>query len=211
MAKIEELARAVEFGRAKLVPGLVQESIEEGNLPLEVLNRGMIDAMDTVGRKFKNGEIYVAEMLVAAKAMKRGVETLKPYMSENNTGIIGKMVMGTVYGDLHDIGKNLVIMMIESVGYEVVDLGIDVPPEAFVRAAADPAVTLVGISALLTPTMSALEKTVAALNRSPRRKDFKIMVGGAPITEEFARQIGADIFTEDAAAASQAAKALAAT
>jgi len=211
MAKIEELARAVEFGRAKLVPGLVQESIEEGNLPLEVLNRGMIDAMDTVGRKFKNGEIYVAEMLVAAKAMKRGVETLKPYMSENNTGIIGKMVMGTVYGDLHDIGKNLVIMMIESVGYEVVDLGIDVPPEAFVRAAADPAVTLVGISALLTPTMSAMEKTVAALNRSPRRKDFKIMVGGAPITEEFARQIGADIFTEDAAAASQAAKALAAT
>lgn len=210
MAKIEELARAVEFGRAKLVPGLVQESIEEGNLPLEVLNRGMIDAMDTVGRKFKNGEIYVAEMLVAAKAMKRGVETLKPYMSENNTGIIGKMVMGTVYGDLHDIGKNLVIMMIESVGYEVVDLGIDVPPEAFVRAAADPAVTLVGISALLTPTMSAMEKTVAALNRSPRRKDFKIMVGGAPITEEFARQIGADIFTEDAAAASQAAKALAA-
>ena len=211
MAKIEELARAVEFGRAKLVPGLVQESIEEGNLPLEVLNRGMIDAMDTVGRKFKNGEIYVAEMLVAAKAMKRGVETLKPYMSENNTGIIGKMVMGTVYGDLHDIGKNLVIMKIESVGYEVVDLGIDVPPEAFVRAAADPAVTLVGISALLTPTMSAMEKTVAALNRSPRRKDFKIMVGGAPITEEFARQIGADIFTEDAAAASQAAKALAAT
>ena len=153
----------------------------------------------------------MAEMLVAAKAMKRGVETLKPYMSENNTGIIGKMVMGTVYGDLHDIGKNLVIMMIESVGYEVVDLGIDVPPEAFVRAAADPAVTLVGISALLTPTMSAMEKTVAALNRSPRRKDFKIMVGGAPITEEFARQIGADIFTEDAAAASQAAKALAAT
>lgn len=211
MAKIEELARAVEFGRAKLVPGLVQESIEEGNPPLEVLNRGMIDAMDTVGQKFKNGEIYVAEMLVAAKAMKRGVETLKPYLSENNTGIIGKMVMGTVYGDLHDIGKNLVIMMIESVGYEVVDLGIDVPPEAFVRAAADPDVTLVGISALLTPTMSAMEKTVAALNRSPRRKDFKIMVGGAPITEEFARQIGADIFTEDAAAASQAAKALAAT
>ena len=209
MSKIAELAHAVEIGKSKLVPGLVQEAIDEGNAPIDILNQGMIDAMSVVGEKFKAGEIFVPEMLVAAKAMKKGVEALKPHLGSDNTHKIGKMVMGTVYGDLHDIGKNLVIMMIESTGYEVVDLGIDVPVETFVEAANDPEVTVVGVSALLTTTMGAMQETVAALNKHPRRGEFKIMVGGAPITEAFAKEIGADVYTEDAASAGQAAKALA--
>ena len=209
MSKIAELAHAVEIGKSKLVPGLVQEALDEGNAPIDILNQGMIDAMAVVGEKFKAGEIFVPEMLVAAKAMKKGVEVLKPHMAGDNTGKIGKMIMGTVYGDLHDIGKNLVIMMIDSTGYEVVDLGIDVPVETFVEAANDPEVTVVGVSALLTTTMGAMQETVAALNKHPRRSEFKIMVGGAPITQAFADEIGADVYTEDAASAGQAAKALA--
>jgi len=210
MSKIEELAHTVEIGKSKLVPGLVQECLDEGDAPIEILNKGMIDAMAVVGEKFKNNEIFVPEMLVAAKAMKKGVEVLKPHLAGDNSTRIGKMVMGTVNGDLHDIGKNLVIMMIESTGYEVVDLGIDVPVEKFVEAAEnDPEVTVVGVSALLTTTMPAMQATVAALNASPARSRFKIMVGGAPITQEFATEIGADVYTEDAASAGQAAKALA--
>ena len=209
MSKMEELFTAVENGKAKLVPGLVQECLDEGNEPLDVLNHGMIDAMAVVGEKFKNNEIFVPEMLVAAKAMKKGVEVLKPHLAGDGSSRIGKMVMGTVYGDLHDIGKNLVILMIESTGYEVIDLGIDVPVEKFVEAASDPEVTVVGVSALLTTTMPAMQETVAALNQMPRRKEFKIMVGGAPITQAFCDEIGADVYTEDAASAGQAAKKLA--
>ena len=209
MSKIAELAHAVEIGKSKPVAGLVQEAIDEGNAPIDILNKGMIDAMAVVGEKFKAGELFVPEMLVAAKAMKKGVEALKPYLGSGDDHKIGKMIMGTVYGDLHDIGKNLVIMMVESTGYEVVDLGIDVPVETFMEAANDPAVTVVGVSALLTTTMAAMQETVAALNQHPRRSEFKIMVGGAPITEAYAKEIGADIYTEDAASAGQAAKALA--
>lgn len=209
MSKIEEVARAVEIGKVKLVPRLVQEALDEGCAAIDILNQGMIGAMDIVGEKFREGEIFVPEMLVAAKAMKKGVEVLKPYLSSDSSAKIGKMVMGTVAGDLHDIGKNLVIMMIESTGYEVVDLGIDVPVENFMEAAADPEVTVVGVSALLTTTMPAMEETVEALNRHPRRSEFKIMVGGAPITQAFADKIGADVYTEDAASAGQAAKMLA--
>ena len=209
MSKIAELARAVEIGKTKLVPGLVQEALDEGNAPIDILNKGMIDAMAIVGEKFKKNEIFVPEMLIAAKAMKKGVEVLKPHLAGDNTSKIGKLAMGTVAGDLHDIGKNLVIMMIESTGFEVVDLGIDVPVEKFMEAANDPEVTVVGVSALLTTTMPAMQEIVAALNTHPRRSEFKIMVGGAPITEAFAKEIGADVYTEDAASAGQAAKALA--
>lgn len=209
MSKIAELAHAVEIGKAKLVPGLVQEALDEGNAPIDILNQGMIDAMANVGEKFKRNEIFVPEMLVAAKAMKKGVAALKPHLAGDNSAKLGKMIMGTVYGDLHDIGKNLVIMMIESTGYEVIDLGIDVPIEKFMEAANDPEVSVVGVSALLTTTMPAMQETVAALNGHPRRGEFKIMVGGAPITQAFADEIGADVYTEDAASAGQAAKALA--
>ena len=208
MSKIEELAHAVEIGKSKLVPGLVQEALDEGNAPIDILNKGMIDAMAIVGDKFKRNEIFVPEMLIAAKAMKKGVEGLKPHLAGDNAAKIGKMAMGTVAGDLHDIGKNLVIMMIESTGYEVVDLGIDVPVEKFLEAANDPEITVVGVSALLTTTMPAMQETVAALNKHPRRGEFKIMVGGAPINQEFADKVGADAYTADAASAAKKAKEL---
>jgi len=209
MSKIAELAVAIENGKSKLVAGLVQEALDEGNAPIDILNQGMIDAMANVGEKFKRNEIFVPEMLIAAKAMKKGVAALKPHLGGENVSRLGKMVMGTVYGDLHDIGKNLVVMMVESTGYEVIDLGIDVPVEKFMEAANDPEVTVVGVSALLTTTMPAMQETVAALNSHPRRGEFKVMVGGAPITQAFADEIGADVYTEDAASAGQAAKALA--
>ena len=208
MSKIEELAHAVEIGKSKLVPGLVQEALDEGNAPIDILNKGMIDAMSIVGEKFKKNEIFVPEMLIAAKAMKKGVEVLKPHLAGDNAAKIGKMAMGTVAGDLHDIGKNLVIMMIESTGYEVIDLGIDVPVEKFLEAANDPEITVMGVSALLTTTMPAMQETVAALNKHPRRGEFKVMVGGAPITQEFADSIGADAYTADAASAAMKAAEL---
>lgn len=207
MAKIDELRTAVINGKAKIVPGLVQEALDEGTAPTDALNT-MIGAMDVVGERFKNNEIFVPEMLVAAKAMKKGVDVLKPLLSEDSATKRGKMIMGTVYGDLHDIGKNLVIMMIESAGFEVIDLGIDVPVEKFVEMASDPEVNIVGVSALLTTTMPAMKETVAALNAMPNRSQFKVMVGGAPITPAFAEEIGADAYTEDAASAAQKAKDL---
>ena len=209
MSKIEELAHAVEIGKSKLVPGLVQEALDEGNAPIDILNKGMIDAMAVVGDKFKRNEIFVPEMLIAAKAMKKGVEVLKPYLAGDNASKVGKMAMGTVAGDLHDIGKNLVAMMIESAGFEVIDLGVDVPHEKFVQAVREnPGVKIVGLSALLTTTMPALRDAVALLNQQDFRKDIKVMVGGAPITQAFADEIGADAYTPDAASAAIKAKEL---
>ena len=205
---IEKVYDLVSRGKAKLTPAAVQEAIDAGYAPEEVLNK-MISAMDVVGEKFKTGEIFVPEMLIAAKAMKKGVEVLKPLLAAGAAGALGKVVIGTVAGDLHDIGKNLVVMMVESTGYEVIDLGIDVPVDRFLEAANDPEVTVIGVSALLTTTMPAMQETVAALNKHARRGEFKIMVGGAPITQAFADEIGADVYTEDAASAGQAAKALA--
>lgn len=208
MSKIAEVAAAVEAGKAKIVGGLVEEAIAEGCDPTEVLNKGMIDAMSAVGEKFRKNEIFVPEMLVAARAMKKGVEVLKPHLAGDAAGTVGKMIIGTVVGDLHDIGKNLVAMMIESAGFEVIDLGVDVPIEKFVESVKEnPDVSVVGVSALLTTTMPAMKDTVKALNESPDRGRIKIMVGGAPITDEFAKEIGADAFTADAASAAQQAKA----
>lgn len=206
MSKINEVAAAVEAGKAKIVGGLVQEAIEAGCDPVQILNEGMIGAMGIVGEKFKNNEIFVPEMLVAARAMKKGVEVLKPHLSGDNSTTVGKMIMGTVAGDLHDIGKNLVIMMIESAGFEVIDLGVDVPVDKFIEAAKDPDVNIVGASALLTTTMPALRETVEALNKCEFRSRIKVMVGGAPVTQEFADEIGADGYTADAASAAQLAK-----
>ena len=207
MSKLLEIAAAVEHGKAKIVAGLVQEALDEGFSPMEILNKGLIDAMGVIGEKFKNNEIFVPEMLVAARAMKKGVAIVKPHLGDGSAVSKGKIIIGTVQGDLHDIGKNLVAMMIESAGFEVVDLGVDVPKEKFIEGVADPEVVLVGCSALLTTTMPALKETVEALNQLPNRSQFKIMVGGAPVTQDFANEIGADIYTEDAAAAAEAAKA----
>ena len=209
MAKIDELKVAVEKGKAKLVPGLVQAALDEGTAPADALN-AMIDSMGVVGENFKNGTIFVPEMLIAAKAMKKGVEVLKPLLASGEAGAKGKVIIGTVAGDLHDIGKNLVAMMIESTGFEVIDLGVDVPVEKFLAAyEANPDTKIIACSALLTTTMPALKDTVAAINAAAWRGNVKVMVGGAPITQAFADEIGADVYTEDAASAGQAAKALA--
>ena len=198
----------VTRGKAKLVPAAVQETLDEGVAATEILDT-MIAAMDVVGEKFKNNEIFVPEMLISAKAMKKGVEVLKPHLASGEVGSMGKMIMGTVAGDLHDIGKNLVIMMIESAGFEVIDLGVDVPLEKFISTYEEnPDTKIIGCSALLTTTMPALADTVAAINAAPWRSKVKVMVGGAPITQEFADRIGADAYTEDAASAAQRAKEL---
>ncbi len=204
---IEKVNDLVTRGKAKLIPAAVQEAIDAGCAPEEILN-AMISAMDVVGEKFKNGDIFVPEMLIAAKAMKKGVEVLKPHLASGAAGALGKVVIGTVAGDLHDIGKNLVAMMIESAGFEVIDLGVDVPVEKFVAAAEENGAKIVCCSALLTTTMPALEATVAALNAASFRENLKVMVGGAPITQEFADKIGADVYTADAASAAKAAKEL---
>lgn len=206
MSKIDEVKDLVIRGKAKLINKAVQEALDEGCVPVDVLNT-MIDAMGVVGERFKNNEIFVPEMLVAARAMKKGVEILKPHLGGGSTSVSGKFIIGTVAGDLHDIGKNLVAMMIESAGFEVIDLGVDVPIEKFIETIkANPDVKIVGCSALLTTTMPSLRDTVAALNAQDFRKDIKIMVGGAPITQEFADEIGADAYTADAASAAQKAK-----
>ncbi len=208
MSALEELATLVENGKRKLVPAAAQACVDEGIDPTTILNT-MIGAMDVVGDKFKRNEIFVPEMLIAAKAMKAGVEVIKPLLATAGAPQLGTVIIGTVYGDLHDIGKNLVAMMIESAGFTVVDLGVDVPVQKFLDAYEENEdVKIFAVSALLTTTMPAMEETVAALNAAPFRDKVKIMVGGAPITQEFADKIGADCFTADAASAAAAAKQL---
>ena len=205
---LENVHDLVVRGKAKLVPAAVQETLDEGVEASKILDT-MISAMDVVGENFKNGTIFVPEMLIAAKAMKKGVEVLKPHLASGAAGALGKVIIGTVAGDLHDIGKNLVAMMIESAGFEVIDLGVDVPVEKFLSAYEETeGVKIIACSALLTTTMPALEETVTALNAAPWRGNVKVMVGGAPITQEFADKIGADAYTPDAASAAKKAKEL---
>lgn len=211
MAGIQEVYALVEKGKAKVIANAVQEALDAGCDPTEILNDGMIKAMDAVGEKFKNGEIFVPEMLVAARAMKKGVEVLKPHLATGTAGAAGKVIIGTVAGDLHDIGKNLVSMMLESAGFEVIDLGVDVPKEKFVEAyEANPDTKIICCSALLTTTMPALKDAVALINEASFRPNVKVMVGGAPITQAFADEIGADAYTEDAASCAKKARELAA-
>ena len=191
---LENVHDLVVRGKAKLVPAAVQETLDEGVEASKILDT-MISAMDVVGENFKNGTIFVPEMLIAAKAMKKGVEVLKPHLASGAAGALGKVIIGTVAGDLHDIGKNLVAMMIESAGFEVIDLGVDVPVEKFLSAYEEnPDTKIVACSALLTTTMPALQETVTALNAAPWRKNVKVMVGGAPITQAYCDEIGADLY-----------------
>ncbi len=209
MSKIQEVAEAVEKGKVKIVAGLVQEALDEGASAADILNIGMIGAMAVVGEKFKNNEIFVPEMLIAARAMKKGVEVLTPYLKAAGTESKGKLILGTVAGDLHDIGKNLVGMMIEGAGFEVIDLGVDVPAEKFIEAMKEnPDCKIVALSALLTTTMPAMKETIEAIVASGLRDTVKIMVGGAPVTQAFADEIGADGYSEDAASAAELAKRL---
>lgn len=207
MSKIIEVKKKVEEGKTKLVPDLVQEALNEGNSP-KIILQAMTEAMTNVGKKFSSGELFVPEMLIAAKAMAKGVDVLKPHLASKNSNSIGTCVIGTVEGDLHDIGKNLVSMMIESVGFTIVDLGVDVPTQKFIDAIRENKnVRLVACSALLTTTMPSLKKTVESIKNSGL-EGFKIIVGGAPITQEFANKIGADGYAPDAGAAGQKAKEL---
>jgi corrinoid protein of di/trimethylamine methyltransferase len=208
VSKLEEIAQAVEGGKLKIVPGLVEEALAEGIDPLVILNEGMIATMGIVGNKFRDGEIFVPEMLIAAKAMKKGVDVLKPRLSSQAGTSLGKCIIGTVAGDMHDIGKNLVSMMIESAGFEVIDLGVDVAPETFVEALKqNPDTKILALSALLTTTMPAMKTAIEVIEASVDRK-FKIIVGGAPITQEYANQIGADGYAPDAGGAAAVAKSL---
>lgn len=205
--KMQAVFKATQDGKNKEIGKYVQEAIDAGCDPTSILNDGMIGAMAVVGENFKKEIIFVPQMLAAARAMKAGVEVLKPYLATGEAGSAGKIILGTVAGDLHDIGKNLVGMMFESAGFEVLDLGVDVPIQTFIDAVnANKDATIVALSALLTTTMPSLRDTVAALLKQPFRNRIKIMVGGAPITQEFADEIGADAYTEDAASAAEQAK-----
>lgn len=205
--KMLAVFKATQDGKNKEIGKCVQNAIDAGCDPTAILNDGMIGAMAVVGENFKKEIIFVPQMLAAARAMKAGVEVLKPYLATGEAGSAGKIILGTVAGDLHDIGKNLVGMMFESAGFEVLDLGVDVPIQTFIDTVNEHKdATIVALSALLTTTMPSLRDTVAALLEQPFRPRIKIMVGGAPITQEFADEIGADAYTEDAASAAEQAK-----
>ena len=207
MAKIDEIKAMVEAGRTKLVPGLVQEALAEGHAAQDIL-QAMVDSMGVVGDKFSAGDIFVPEMLMAAKAMGKGVDILKPLMVGDSISSLGTCIIGTVAGDLHDIGKNLVAMMIESAGFTVVDLGVDVSANRWVEAIKGyPNVTLVACSGLLTTTMPAMKEAVQTI-KSSGLSGFKVIVGGAPVTQAYADEIGADAYASDAGSAAVKAKEL---
>lgn len=208
MSKLQDVKLNVEKGKTKLIAGLVQEALDGGNAPKDIL-QAMVDSMGVVGDKFSSGEIFVPEMLIAAKAMAKGVDVLRPHLAGAGSVSLGTCIIGTVAGDLHDIGKNLVSMMIESAGFDVVDIGVDVPAQKFVDAIKENEnVKIVACSALLTTTMPALKEAVTAIKASGL-EGFKVIVGGAPITAEFAAEIGADGFAPDAGSAAVKAKELA--
>ena len=200
-----EISENLQRGKNKIVKELVQKAVDEGMPAAEILNEGLLSGMNIVGEKFKNNEVYVPEVLVAARAMNMGMQVLKPLLIEDGVQSTGKVCIGTVQGDLHDIGKNLVKMMMEGKGLEVVDLGTDVSPETFVNAAIEQNCQIICCSALLTTTMEVMANVVKAAENAGIRDKVKIMVGGAPITEEFCKQIGADKYTSDAASAAEAA------
>ena len=207
-AEMDNVKELVVKGRLKKIEPAVQAALDAGASAQEVLDI-MGVAMDEVGLKFQTNEIFISEMLAAAKTMQRGVGVLKPLLGGGGTAKLGKFIMGTVAGDLHDIGKNLVEMMIEASGFEVIDLGVDVPAEAFVQALRDnPDCKIIGVSALLTTTLDAMKETVEAIKESGI--DVTIMVGGAPVTPAFAEEIGADVYTPDAGSAAEKAKEIAA-
>lgn len=204
-AIIEEINAAMQKGKAKQVKQLIPQALEEGIPAQEILEKGLLDAMSVVGEKFKNNEVFVPEVLVAARAMNAGTALLKPYLSTDAGESKGKACIGTVEGDLHDIGKNLVRMMLEGKGLDVIDLGVDVSAEKFLEAVQNEGCQLVCCSALLTTTMPNMAKVVDALKAAGVRDSVKVMVGGAPVTPEFAESIGADAYTPDAASAANKA------
>ena len=204
---LEDISLQLQAGKAKKVKELVQQAIDEGIPAQTILQEGLLSGMDVIGVKFKNNEIFVPEVLVAARAMNMGTALLKPFLVQEGASAIGKVCIGTVKGDLHDIGKNLVKMMMEGKGLEVIDLGTDVAPETFVAAAKEQGCDIICCSALLTTTMGVMKDVVNAAKEAGIRDSVKIMVGGAPVTDAFCEQVGADAFTKDAASAAERAYA----
>lgn len=198
MTVVNDIRQATMSGQGEAVQDLVRQALDSGVSLDEIIGSGFIAAMGEVGEKFSQGDIFVPEMLVAARAMKMGLAVLEPVILTSKREFLGKIIIGTVQGDLHDIGKNLVAMMLQGSGYEIIDLGIDVKPEAFVAAIREHKPDAVGLAALLTTTMRYMKETVAAIDQAGLRSQVKIMVGGAPVTAAFAEQIGADRYVRDA-------------
>ena len=205
MSVLVNISESLQKGKKKLVVQYVQQALDEGISPSEILKEGLLPGMDVVGAKFRANEIFVPEVLVAARAMNAGAALLKPLLAEEGASASGKMVLGTVKGDLHDIGKNLVKMMCEGKGLEVIDLGVDVTPEQFVQAAIENDADIIGCSALLTTTMPVMAEVVKAVEAAGIRDKVKIMIGGAPVTQDYCDSIGADFYTDDAASAAACA------
>ncbi|MGQ9768110.1 MAG: corrinoid protein [Anaerolineae bacterium] len=208
MSQLEAIFNAVLDGNAPATQAGVKAALAAGMAPEAILKEGLIAAMAEVGRLFEENEYFVPEMLVSARAMQSGLNLLKPYLAEAGAAPAGKVIIGTVKGDLHDIGKNLVAMMLEGAGFEVIDLGTDVSPDKFVKTVMEHKPQIVGMSALLTTTMPAMGSTVKALQEAGLRDQVKVIIGGAPVTDGFARQIGADGYGADASAAVRLAKTL---
>lgn len=202
---LNEISTYLQAGKAPKVKELVQQAIDEGISPQDILEDGLLAGMNVIGGKFKNNEVFVPEVLVAARAMNMGAALLKPLLAEEGNEAVGKVCLGTVRGDMHDIGKNLVKMMMEGKGLEVVDLGTDVAPEKYVETAISENCQIIACSALLTTTMSVMKDVVEAAEKAGIRDKVKIMVGGAPVTDSFCQQIGADRYTADAASAADVA------
>lgn len=206
MAIIEEISEFLQKGRKKNVVALVQQALDEGEDPKKILNEGLLGGMMIIGEKFKNNEVFVPEVLVAARAMNAGIEVLEPKLVEIGNEPVGVAVIGTVKGDLHDIGKNLVTMMLKGAGFEVHDIGIDVETEAFIDKAEEVNADVICMSALLTTTMPNMKVVIEALTEKGLRDKYIVMVGGAPVNQSFSDQIGADFYTPDAATAAEVAK-----
>lgn len=205
---LHEISVQLQAGKARVVKTLVQQAIDEGIPAQEILEKGLLDGMSIIGEKFKNNEVFVPEVLIAARAMNQGVALLKPLLAEAGVKASGKVCIGTVQGDLHDIGKNLVKLMLEGKGLEVIDLGTDVSPETFVKTAVEQNCQIICCSALLTTTMGVMADVVKAAEAAGIRDKVKIMIGGAPVNQAFCDQIGADAYTSDAASAADMAVSL---
>lgn len=205
---LQKISQELQRGNVNEVSKLVREALDRGISPSEVLKGGLIMGMDQVGERFRRDELFIPEVLIAAKAMHAGMEVLRPKLMEGGVKLTGKMVLGTVRGDLHDIGKNLVGMMMEGAGFQVIDLGIDVPTEKFVEVVKVQQPDLLGLSALLTTTMPRMREVIEALVVAQIRQKVKVMVGGAPVTAKFANEIGADGYAPDAASAVELARRL---
>lgn len=205
MSVLNDISSWLQQGRAPKVKACVQQALDEGIPAAQILEEGLLSGMNIIGQKFKNNEVFVPEVLVAARAMNKGTEILRPYLVADGVEEKGTVILGTVKGDLHDIGKNLVRMMMEGKGLKVIDVGVDVPVEKFMEAARENNAQIIACSALLTTTMGEMRDVVEAVNASELKGNVKVMIGGAPITQSFCDQIGADRYTPDAATAADVA------